>query len=162
MRAKRSGTASTPTENGGHQSPGPAEVYQRGLTSVVVFPRTGLLSLAGAATSIIFVATKFFVVVATTCLSQQNRSFVATKVWLLRQNFCRNKIFFSQNIFYLSRQNMSFVAIKLRKYHFCRDKSFFATNVCLSRQMFVGTNVILSRQTRVCRDKNYTCGSSRQ
>ena len=156
MRAKRSGTASTPTENGGHQSPGPAEVYQRGLTSVVVFPRTGLLSLAGAATSIIFVATKFF--------WGLDNVFVATK-----QVFCRDKsmvvatkLLSKQNIFSLSRQNMSFVAIKLWKYHFCPDKSFVATNMCLSRQMFVGTNVILSRQTRVCRDKNYTCGSSRQ
>ena len=82
---------------------------------------------------------------------------------LSRQKYgCCDKTFVETKYFYLSRQNMSFVAIKLWKYNFCRDKGFVAINMCLSRQMFVGTNVILSRHTRVCRDKNYTCGSSRQ
>ena len=68
------------------------------------------VSLAGAATSIIFVATN-------TCLSRQNTSFVATKVRLPRQNFCRDK----GRV--LSRQTCV-----------CRNKSFAATEMCLSRQ----------------------------
>ena len=62
-----------------------------------------------------------------TCLSRQNTSFVATKVCLSRQNFCRNKhIFVATKL--LSRQK------------YCHDKltfvttntSFVATKVCLS------------------------------
>ena len=48
------------------------------------------ISLAGAATSIIFVTTKSFVM-TNTCLSEQNTSFVMTKVCLSEQNFCRDK-----------------------------------------------------------------------
>ena len=68
------------------------------------------------------------------------------------KTFVETKLKNSQNIFYLSRQNKSFVAIKLRKYHFCRDKSFFATNVfvatnvCWDKRNFVATNTCLSRQ----------------
>ena len=66
-----------------------------------------LLSLAGAATTIIFVATN-------TCLSRQSTPFVATKVCLLWQKFCRVK-----NMSLLSRQ-----AYFCRdKYVFCRDKN---------------------------------------
>ena len=74
-------------------------------------------------------------------LSRQNTSFVATKVCLPRQNFCRHKIIF--------------VATK----YFCHDKTFVATSTCirLSRQQtcFVATNTCLSRQknARICRDK---------
>ena len=91
------------------------------------------LSLAGTATSIIFVATKV--------LSRQ--IFVATNITLLRQKFYRYK--------------HTFVATK---HVFCRDKSmhvnlftkrlsrqktcFFVTNTCLSRdKTFVATNMIL-------------------
>ena len=116
------------------------------------------LSLAGAATSIIFVMTS-------TCLSWQHTFFVATKVCLPRQSFCFDKIIF--------------VATK----YFCRKKSFSATNTCLSQQAYFGCDKrpVLSRQTSVtfvatnichsktfvaantcCRDKNDTCGSSRQ
>ena len=75
------------------------------------------------------------------CLSRQNTSFVATKVFLprqtllLRQNYvCRNTT--RQNC--LSRQ--PFVATN-------------TTKLCLSRQLFVVTNV-LSRQNYVCLDKH--------
>ena len=71
--------------------------------------------------------------------SRQNTSFVATKVCLPLQNFCRHKIIF--------------VATK----YFCRDKTFVATSTCirLSRQQtcFVPTNTCLSRQNYVCRYK---------
>ena len=75
-----------------------------------------------------------------------NKSFVATKICLSRQKFCRDKHTFvaTEDVFCgtntcLSRQN------------FCRDKHilvFVVTNVCLSRQnfcrdkiMFVATNI---------------------
>ena len=55
------------------------------------------LSLAGAATSIIFVATKV--------LSIQNTSFVATKVCFLRQTLVATKLYFvATKIWCLSRQ----------------------------------------------------------
>ena len=99
------------------------------------------LSLAGAATSIIFVATKhvfflsfflcffWFLVFwwrfclfcdkLTTCLSWQNTSFVATKV-------CHDKKYFVTTNINLSRQKT-----------FCRGKQrSVATNTCLSRQKY--------------------------
>ena len=85
------------------------------------------LSLAGAATSIIFVAT--------------NRSFVATKVCFSRQNFCHDKIMYVATN-HLSRQ-ISNICLS-RQAYFCRDKRrvsldksmlvFVAIKVCLSRQ----------------------------
>ena len=81
----------------------------------------------------IFVATKYV-------LSRQKWYLwqlpIKIKVYLLRQNFCRDK-------------------------HFCHDKNVFvATKVSLSRQnfcldkiMFVATSILLSQQIRVCRDK---------
>ena len=81
-----------------------------------------------------------------TCLSRQNYA-------LPRQNFCRDKIFLSQqNVCrykYLSRQTRNFCR---DKHTFVATKNLFclvSTKVCLSRQMF-------------CRDKNDTCGRSRQ
>ena len=62
-----------------------------------------VLSLAGAATSIVFCRDKLvfvcrdkvvFVCRDKTCLSGQNTSFVATKVCLPRQNICRDKMMF--------------------------------------------------------------------
>ena len=88
----------------------------------------GSLSLAGAAASIIFVATN-------TCMSRQNTSFVATELYLSRQN-----IFVATK--HLSRQ--IFVATNI-----CRDNHvFFATSILLSRQKtyFVSTNTCLLRQ----------------
>ena len=119
------------------------------------------LLLAGAATSIVFVATN-------TCLSQHKTSFVATKVLFVvvvvvvvvvvtslqkyaccnisRQIFVATKVLWRQK--YLVATNM----ILSRQAYFCRDKTrvpFVATNTCLSRQTF-------------CRHKNDTCGSTRQ
>ena len=126
------------------------------------------VSLAGNAKSIIFVATND--------LSRQNTCFVATKVCLLRQNFCRDK-----NTC-LSRQNTSFgreksmllatkclsrqtrVYLSWQKFwkdkQFCRDKRFVATNI----HMFVATKDVICRDKHVfvTPDKNDTCGSSRQ
>ena len=90
------------------------------------------ISFAGAATSIIFVATK------TRLLSRQkyacrDETFVATNINLvvatntcfLKQNFCREK------------------------HNFCRDKHVFdATKVSLSRQEFC------RETTNICHDKN--------
>ena len=95
-----------------------------------------ILSLAGASTSIIFVATIFLVMTHTclsrqnTCLLQQNMSFVTTKVCC---SFVMAKLC-------LSRQNI-FVAtnITLSWQTFCillswQKMCFVMTNVCLSQQ----------------------------
>ena len=99
-----------------------------------------VLSLAGAATSTSFVATK-----ALTC-------FDATKVCLSRQNYvCQ----WQQAYFCHDKKNV-----------FCRDKHVFvttksklvATKVLLRQKTcFVATNTCLKR-----RDKYHTCGTSRQ
>ena len=79
------------------------------------------LPLAGAATSIIFVATIFLcdkqIFVATRLLSRQMS--VATNIILLRQKFCHDKLTC------LSRQNVSFVMTKvcLLQQNCCRDKN---------------------------------------
>ena len=101
------------------------------------------LSLAGAATSIIFVITKV--------LSWQNMSFVMTKVCLSQPNYvCRNKIFLSWQKFCCGRH--TFVATEDM---FCHDKRrvFGATKVSLSQQIFVITK-LLSQQTYFCWDKH--------
>ena len=104
-----------------------------------------ILSLAGAATGIIFVVTKVLLWQAyfchdNTCLSQQNMSFVTTKVCLPQQNFCRDKIMFCHE------KHMQ----KLT----CQDKTFVRTILCLLQQMFVWTK-LLSQQKYVCRDKRF-------
>ena len=102
------------------------------------------------------------------CFVATNTSFVATKVCLLCQKNCREKISLSrQNVFVstklLSRQifvatNIIFVLLK-----FCRDKHTFVAisillsrqNTCLLRQdtSFIATKVFTSRQM-FCRDKH--------
>ena len=112
-------------------------------TQVRLSDQVSLLSLAGAATSIIFVVTNGFSQQTNMCLSRQNTSFVATKVCLQRQNFCRAIIIF--------------VTTK----YFCRDK-YFRENTCLSRQAYFGRDkrhalsrqsTCLFRQNCVCRNK---------
>ena len=111
------------------------------LTVIVALSK---LSLAGAATNIIFVATKRLswqrfcldkhtFVATNTFLSRQNTSFVPTNVCLSRQNFCL-------------LDKHTFVA---NKDVFCRDKHMVVETKPLSWQTF-------------CRDKNDTCDSSRQ
>ena len=105
------------------------------------------VSLAGAATSIIFVATNPVfcpdkcMAVATRVLSQQKcvcrgTRFVATCLLLSRQKrVCRDT--------YLTQQNS------------CRDKHNFVATKVLSRPEYFcrDRRRVLSRQTRVCRDK---------
>ena len=92
------------------------------------------LSLAGAVTSIIFVATKD--------LTGQNTS-KYIKYLSPQTQFCRDKtlsrqVYFCRDNTCLSQQNTSF----------CRDKSMlFATNTWLSRQIFIATELF-------CRDKH--------
>ena len=98
------------------------------------------VSLAGAATSILFVTTN-------TCLSQQNTSFVVTKVCLPGQNLCCNK-------------NTLFCCGKMfghNKHTFVMTKDVFRRN----EHMFVVTIMCLLWQ-KFCRNKNNTFGSSRQ
>ena len=136
------------------------------------------LSLAGAATGIVFVVTN-----TNTCLSWQNTYFVMTKVGLSWQaHFCCEK-----HVFVMT------------KHIFCPDKSmlvattFITTNMCLSWQIFVARKIfccdkhnfimtkVLSQQVyfccnkrcvlswqmclswqKFCHNKNGTCGNSRQ
>ena len=87
------------------------------------FEHSTYLSLAGAATSIIFVATN-------TCLSRKNTSLVATKVCLQRQKN-RSKVLSRQNC--LPRQNI-FVATKRLSWQIF---VFVATQLCgSSRQWY--------------------------
>ena len=109
-----------------------------------------------------------------TCLLWQNTSFVATKVCLSRQMFCRNKsmldatnvlswqIFVATNTI-LSQQNLchgklTFCCDKhmfvMTKHVFCCDKSILSwQKFCHSKHTFVVTNF--------CHAKNNTCGRSR-
>ena len=94
------------------------------------------VSLAGAATSIIFVATNVFV--ATKYVFCRNKSMLVAKKPLLRQTYfciCHGELTFVATNTCLSQQNTSFVT----------------TKVCLSRQTFCKiyfTSLLLSRQTR--------------
>ena len=88
----------------------------------------GRLSLSGAATSIIFVATKF-------CRDKSMLYFCRDKIMFVTTKLLSRQIFVAGNTC-LSRQNTAFVVTKLRKYHFCRDK----TNTCLSRQILAACN----------------------
>ena len=126
------------------------------------------LSLAGAATSIIFVATNM-------CLPRQSSSFAAIKVCLSRQNYvCRDKRLLRSKRVFFSLQNLcldkhTFVATKGV---FCRDKHVLVeSKLSLSRQNYVGatntycdksffTTKVLSRQAYFCRVKRR--GLSRQ
>ena len=67
--------------------------------------RRPALSLAGAATSIFFVATN-------TCLSRQNTSFVVTKVFVATNVCCHKHVFVATSML-LSRQKKCFVATKM-------------------------------------------------
>ena len=67
------------------------------------------------------------------CLSQQNASFVATKVCSPRQNICRNKIMFAATKYFCCVK--TFVATNIcRNKHVSHDKSFVATSILLSQQ----------------------------
>ena len=81
--------------------------------------------------------------------SRQKTCFVEKK----KKYACRDKIMFVATkgclSFSLSRQNTSFIATKLCKYHFYRDKHVFvATKVCPDKHNFVATKDVF------CRDKH--------
>ena len=134
--------------------------------NVIVRTQTQLawmVSLAGAATSIIFVTTN-------TCLSWQTMSFVVTKICLPQQNFCWYEVILLQQNFFVCQQ----VCLLQQKYAY-HDKTFVATKLCLLWQIFVVTNMfvmtnkillwqayfchnkghVLSRQTHVCHNKTF-------
>ena len=83
-----------------------------------------LLSLAGAATSVILVAIKVLLRQTHVCCDKSMR----------RQN-CRDKIMFV-----------------LTKY-FCCDKTFVVTNICHDKHMFVAASILLSWQKTFCHNK---------
>ena len=137
----------------------------------------GLVSLAGAVTSIIFVGIKhIFCRDKTGLLSRQKYACRDNVIGGSghKNHFCRDKSIvgykhnFCQNF---CRDKHAFVTTKsvfchsLDKIKFCRDKHVFVTTntgFLLSRQTRVCRDKnVLSRQTYFCRDKNYTYGSSR-
>ena len=154
----------------------PLRVYEHGCTSLsmnvfasvsihcmpvcaslyVFFSGTRIVSLVGAASSTIFVVTD-------TCLSQQNTSFVATKLndkyafvmtkELLRQPYfcCDKKMCFVMTNRFVTTK------VCLSQQNFCHNKNFVATSILLSQQKtcFVATNRCLSWKTGVCHDKTF-------
>ena len=102
------------------------------------------MSLAGAATSIIFVATSF--VVTNTCLPWQNTSFVVTNTLLSRQFCCDKPIFvttkvLSQQIFVMTNIILSWQ--KLQAY-FCHDESMLVTTNVSCLTFAAGTSHAVS------------------
>ena len=97
------------------------------------------LSLARAAASIIFVATNVLSRQIRVC---RDTTFVATKLCLSRQNFCRDKYLSQQTLF--CRDKNVFV---VTKHVFCRDKSMTVATKLLSRQNYVST-INLSWESR--------------
>ena len=120
------------------------------------------LSLAGAATSISFVATKFWP-------PPKKVNFVATKLCLLRQTVCCYKLIFSRHTIYVAtiicRSKHNFVATSLLLSW--QYTAFVTTKVCLSRQTFwahkrfcahkrfVATNTCLLQQINYFSDKHF-------
>ena len=109
------------------------ELSLAGAASSIIFVVTKLcllqLSLVRAATSIIFVTTK----VLSQCLSQQNMSFFKTKICLSWQKFCCNKTMFVTT-------NKTFVMTNIchnkhnyvrTKHVFCRNKIMLQQKLCL-------------------------------
>ena len=84
-------------------------------------------------------------------LSCQNGSFVATKVCLPCQNFCRDKIMFVATKYFC--HNKSSTCLSQQK--FCHDKHTFCCDKkrVLSQQTHVVTKVSFSQQNYVCRGK---------
>ena len=108
------------------------------------FPYSGVtkpfLSLAGAATSIIFVATNLLSRQTRIC---RHKSFVATNTCLPPQKFCRDKHVFAATKHVLT-------------------KAFVATKLCLSRQRFCRDKHTFVATKDVLWHEHDTCGSSRQ
>ena len=100
--------------------------------------------MAGAATSIIYVATK--ILSRQTRLSRQNTSFVAIKVFLSRQNFCHHiHIFVTTKLLSWQAYFSSIIGRSCHEYNFRRDKHVFvATEVCLSRQNVLRVHIFFN------------------
>ena len=105
------------------------------------------VSMAGAATSIIFVATNM-------CLSQQhvsccNKSMLVV-TFVTVKYFCCNKSFVTTNICCDKHVFVTTKDVLSPQTRVCGDKSkLVARNMCLSQQIFVARKV-LSRQKYVC------------
>ena len=112
-------------DNGGSEARCRVLSFPRAVRSWL--PAVSALSLAGAAISIIFVATEVVFYVSIFFFF----FFVAAKVRLPRQNFRHDRILFVATSILLSRQKMCFVATKDV---FCRDKHVFVVTKLLSRQ----------------------------
>ena len=107
-----------------------------------------------------FVTTSLVFVTTSTCLLQQNTSFVVTKVCMLRETFvttniCHDKSFVATNIILLWQQThicydkyMSWQKFCHDKDNFVTAKTFVAASILLLRQKtcFVATNACLSWQ----------------
>ena len=105
------------------------------------------LSLAGAATSIIFV-----------CLGSRPTYFCRDKT---RQKFCRDKLTFvaTNKVFVVTNHIFVATNVCLLRQNVCRDKHVFvSTNICRDKS-FVGTKNSLSQQTEFCRYKRLVSAS---
>ena len=96
--------------------------------------------------------------VLVTCLSWKNTSFVMTKICLLWQNFCCNKIMFvatntyclslvmKKHIFCHDKNMLVMPKHLLQQNYVCCDKHMFVMTKHLLQQIFVATNIILLQQ----------------
>ena len=116
-----------------------------------------LVSLVGAATRIISVATKLLSRQAYFCRDKHVQRYAYRYKAFVATNTCKGMLIETK---LLSRQTRAKVC--LSRQSFCRDKhvqryayrdkAFVATNTC--KGMLIETK-LLSRQTRACRDKHY-------
>ena len=103
------------------------------------------VSLAGAATSTIFVMTKRYVVI-NTCRNKHN--FVVTKL-------CHDKHVFvtTKHLFCFNKSMLVMTKAKI----FCCDKSFVVTNIILLRQTHVWRDKSMLVMTKLLSQQNYVC-----
>ena len=105
----------------------------------------GLLSLEGAATSVIYVMTK--VLSQQTCVCHDKHMLVMTNVLCLSQALCSGK--------------SMLVAMFCYDTCACCDKYLSRqTKFCHDKHTFGMTKYVFCHDKHVCCDKNYTCGSS--
>ena len=110
--------------------------------------------------------------VSMTAPCRPSHVFVAIKVWLSRQKFCRDNIMFvakkkkkkkkivAKNT-YLSRHIFAAKKVCLSRQEFCRDRHHFVATKLLSRQVYFCRDKKDVFCRYVCREKTDACGSSR-
>ena len=104
------------------------------VTLTLLLPTCPWVSLAGAATSTIFAATKV-------CLPRQNhvccdKTFAATNICPVKHVFVTTSILLSWQRMFFLRQTRVCHKSKLVMTYICHDKSSVTTKICLSQQNF--------------------------